>query len=79
MNKYIEFREIKMPAGRKTKWFAVVNKHSQTVIGDIYWYPAWRQFIFEPIAKTIWSWDCLLAVSNFIKGLMDERRNNVKL
>ena len=70
--KYLEFRVIGEKP--KTKVYGVFETRTGDLIGTIYWWGRWRQYVFEPDEETIWSWDCLQTISEFIKKLMDERR-----
>lgn len=47
--------------------FYVVNK-SGDILGDIYFYTDWNQWIFEPEIATIYSWDCLCEISEMVKN-----------
>lgn len=70
--KWIEFKVIEEK--KKTKVYEVFETRSGDMIGSIYWWGRWRQYVFEPDEGTIWSWDCLKAISDFIKELMEERK-----
>lgn len=72
---HLKFVEIDMPS-RKTKVFQVISAFDNTFLGIITWNPKWRQYWLETEPDCGWSWDCLLECSNFIKGLMDERKKN---
>ena len=37
----------------------VLNKGTRTVVGKIYFYPHWKQFVFEPKAYSVFSDECL--------------------
>ena len=77
-NKYIEFNLVRL--NKKTKVYCVRNIKSQMILGFIKWYGAWRQYCFEPIISdiAIFSSGCLIDISNFIKQLMNERKNKEK-
>lgn len=72
-NKYIEFYDV-TPGTRKTGIVIIRNKRSGTNIGHIKWYGAWRQYVLFPEPDTVWNLDCLRAVNEKIKALMEERR-----
>lgn len=59
----------------KTKKFHVYSTHSEVLLGIVKWNCGWRQYWLEVEPYCGWSWDCLLEVSNFIKKLMEERKN----
>jgi hypothetical protein len=73
-SKHLEFNEVSVK--RKTKVFEVVSKHDKSFLGCVEWWPGWRQYVFSPDQgkTTIWSHDCLLDLSNFIKELMNQRK-----
>lgn len=80
--KHLNFPEIETK--KKTSVFGVLSTHDESYLGKVFWYGAWRQYVFEPdkgaeydeYAATIFSWDCLAELSAFIKNLMDERRED---
>lgn len=76
MKKYVEFLLV----GRKPKTnvYNVVSKSDQALLGTIYWEAGWRQYVFDPWRKTIWSRGCLKQVIEFIQELMDERARGIK-
>lgn len=45
------------------------------VLGVIKWYGPWRRYIFEAYEGVVWSWGCLEQIQDFIKKLMEERRD----
>jgi hypothetical protein len=67
--KYIEFKkdEIQRYGGREV--YAVVNKRSGTEIGNIFWYPPWRQWTARFDEDSVWSHDCLADVREFILSM----------
>jgi len=71
---YIMMEKLVSPG--KTGIWLVLNKSSQTKLGIIKWYGAWRQYCFYPEVEyqTIFSKGCLEDINSFIKMQMDERR-----
>lgn len=61
-------REVR---GRKTPLFVLINKSSQTAIGEIKWYGRWRQYCFFPDEATVWSDGCLADVRDFLAKLKE--------
>lgn len=59
---------------RKTKRIVVVSKRKLTVLGDIRWWPPWRQYVFFPESNTLWNVECMRDIQECIKRLMDERK-----
>jgi hypothetical protein len=74
---YLIFNELIVKAPRKTKQYEVWAKESDEQLGLITWWPHWRQFVFQPRQNTLYSWDCLSGISEFIKKLMDERKKPI--
>lgn len=58
----------------KTQLFLVYSIHDEALLGEIKWLGKWRQYVFHPEENCVWSWDCLKELSEFIKKLMDERK-----
>ena len=67
-DKYIEFYSVMLP-NRKTPIVAVYNKISKEVIGEIRWYPPWRQFCFFPEDETVYHDGCLIKINECIAYL----------
>lgn len=66
--KYLIFVERENPKG-KTKIFECRNISTQTVLGIIKWYGAWRQYCYFPEVQAVYSAGCLDDISDFIKHL----------
>lgn len=58
----------------KTERYKVYSLYDETLLGEIKWYGSWRQYVLFAEPECIWSWDCLVEVSNFIKNLMEKRK-----
>ena len=69
---HLTFEENSEWQGKTKKWFIHNEKEC---IGEIKWNGGWRQYVFDPVEDTIWSWDCLKEVHEFIKSRMDERKH----
>lgn len=69
MAKYIEFKkdEIQRYGGREV--YVVVNKRSGTEIGNVFWYPPWRQWTARFDEDAVWSQDCLADMREFMLSL----------
>lgn len=86
MKKYVDF--VLVEKKPKTNVYNVVKRRKRSpldkpiilherppeVLGQIYWYGPWRQYIFEPLEETIWSKGCMQQVQDFLKELMDARK-----
>ena len=70
--RYLEFWLVKeLP---KTNVYFVVNRSKDTHLGEIRWFPTWRQYTFMPEPETIWNKDCLRQVVEFLEEIERERR-----
>lgn len=58
----------------KTNVYGVLNKNSGDEIGEIKWYPHWRQYTFFPEDGCVFSVGCLNDVNSFITDLMEDRK-----
>ena len=76
--KYIDFILIPRKPKRKTDIYEVVSSDSGHLLGSIRWYGPWRQYCFSPQGDTIYSGGCLDEIKEFIKELMDKRKESKK-
>jgi hypothetical protein len=67
-NKYFSISQ-KYLANRKTPIYEIYSKLSNTLIGEIKWYGAWRQFCFFPVENTVWDTKCLTSLTNYIQAI----------
>lgn len=72
--KYLIFKIRKCKP--KTKVISVINKESGMELATIEWYPAWRQYTFQPDYGCVWNNSCLADVMSVIDQLMSERHAN---
>lgn len=73
--KYIKFKEVGDTG--KTKIFDVIPTEDTTyTLGQVKWYSPWRKYCYFPYINTIYCPVCLGDIINFIKELMDERKND---
>ena len=69
---FLTFQE--RPQGeRKTKIVDVISARHGNQLGVIGWHGAWRQYVFQPTAETIWSDGCLADVVAYLSTLRAER------
>ncbi len=61
MSKHIKFIEFE-------EKIRVVNKNHGTSLGKIYYYPHWRQSVFEPVEGVVFNDECLMDIILRIKG-----------
>ena len=72
---FIEFELVEKKP--KTNVYNVISTSRGDLLGQIYWYPQWRQYIFEPNDDTIWNRICLREVITFLQNLMDKHYNKI--
>lgn len=69
MPKYIRFdKDVTQQYGGR-EVYAIVNKRCGTPIGNVFWYPPWRQWTARFNDDAVWSQDCLADVREFILSL----------
>lgn len=73
--KWIEIKEIAND-GKKTKRFWVKPKDSDDTLGYISWYGRWRKYCFFPNGDTVYEWDCLRDIADFIEQETQEYKEN---
>ena len=70
--KYLTFNLVEKKA--KTNVYHVCEKRTEVILGKIYWYGPWRQYVLEPgAADIIWSQGCLQQIINFLEELKEEK------
>lgn len=69
--KYIHF--VKVTDKRKTTVWSCRNNRSEEELGEVRWYPGWRQYCYMPTAKGIYSVSCFEDICHFIAQLANER------
>lgn len=73
MTWYLEFKVIEHKP--KTEVYAVLSKSdNEIILGRVFWWPQWRQYVFEPREQTVWSRGCLQQVYEFIEKIMEARK-----
>jgi hypothetical protein len=65
--KWIYISERPMDKIRKTKIFLVKTLDSDSFLGVIKWYGAWRKYCFFPTpdVQTVYEWICLRDIADF--------------
>lgn len=69
---YIKLREV--ATKKKTREFACRNIKSNDLLGIVKWYSGWRRYCYFPTCKAVYSAGCLKDITDFIKQLMELRR-----
>ena len=76
MTSYVKFELAEKKP--KTEVYNVLSKAEGNLLGRIFWYWAWRQYVFEPNQNTIWSRGCQSEVTAFLNELMEQRKEKQK-
>lgn len=74
-SKHLLFKEG--PSKPKTKTWWVVNKHSDTHLGNIGWFAIWRKYAFFPNQETVFEQDCLIDIADFIENKTKEHKEKL--
>jgi hypothetical protein len=70
---YLKFIEVESRS-IKTKTWEVRSFHSNIKLGEIQWWPAWRQYVLFPENQTLWNHSCLSEIAEFMQRKMIEHR-----
>ena len=52
--------------------YVILNRRTGVLLGDITWYPGWKQYVFGSLAASDWSSDCLANIIEFLNELNKE-------
>lgn len=74
MSKYLDF--ILLEQKKKTNVWNIISKSSGESLGNIKWFPRWRQYTFFPHSDTVWNKDCLNDIMDVLSSLMKQRKEN---
>jgi hypothetical protein len=69
--KYINF--VKIGDTGKTSTWAIQNNRSNSSLGEIKWYSAWREYCFFTTSGVVFNKSCMLDILDFIKQLQETR------
>jgi len=76
MKPNITFLEVEHQE-KKTKTFNVISNHINENIGEISFYGGWRCYIFEPLADTRFSYECMIEIAEFVNKLTKEWKESL--
>jgi hypothetical protein len=65
--RYIHF--VKVADKPKTSVWSCRNNSNDDELGEVRWYPAWRQYCFFPTQPAVYSVGCLVDINDFITHL----------
>ena len=72
MEDYIEFKIIERKP--RTFVYSVRNVKHGEELGRVFWYGAWRQYVFESMQGAVWSCECLKKVADFLTSINKNHR-----
>jgi hypothetical protein len=52
----------------------LVLNHKRESLGNLSYFKHWKQWVFDAHYDTIYSWDCLLEISNKLKELNEQSK-----
>ena len=65
--KYIFIKQVNEEIFNKKPVYRIYNNKSNEQLGMLYYYPAWRQYVFTQASKgCIFNKSCILDILNFI-------------
>lgn len=70
--KFIYFTKITQKT--KTSVWKCRNNKNHWPLGEVKWYPAWRQYCYFPTDEGVYSRGCLENINDFIDQLEEERK-----
>lgn len=59
--------------GYSTCRWGIRSVRGDAQLGQVKWYGAWRQYVFEPAADTVFNPGCLTNLAAFIESVKNER------
>ena len=71
-SEYLRFLEIGQKP--KTKVWAVIAALSGGELGLIKWNGPWRKYSFFPHENTVYEWDCLRSIADFVEEVTYEHK-----
>lgn len=63
---YVRFAEIEAPKNFKTKIWDVTTIDRAGLLGQVKWYAQWRKYTFFPNNNTLFDFDCLSEIAEFV-------------
>ena len=57
----------------KTEIWNVISISNKFILGQIKWFPGWRQYCFFPSPNSVFNIGCMRDIMRVIRDLMDER------
>lgn len=74
--KYTFINFVRIKDKPKTSVWSCRNNRSGSQLGEVEYYPGWRQYVFIPTLQSIYSIGCMDDISDFIKQLEKLRKES---
>jgi len=75
---HIQFIQHSLDPKKKTKAWAVENKHGDGFLGHVKWFGRWRKYSFFPAEGCVFEEVCMREISGFIVDRTKDHREAVK-
>lgn len=76
--RWIRFEECAVTPGRKTEVWNVVAKDGDVILGSVFWYGAWRRYVFGSTIDhedgVIFEERCLRDIAEFVEARTREHK-----
>lgn len=63
---YVRFAETEFPKNFKTKIWDVTTIDRAGLLGQVKWFAQWRKYTFFPNNSTLFDFDCLTEIAEFV-------------
>ena len=63
---YVRFAEVEAPKHFKSKIWDVPTVDRSGLLGQIKWFTQWRKYTFFPNNNTLFDFDCLTEIAEFV-------------
>jgi hypothetical protein len=67
-SRFIKIKDIESKFDGKPR-YEVINKRGDYVLGDIYYFSGWRQYIFAPYEDSEYNSECLSTIVSWLNEL----------
>ena len=75
---YLRFDLSDRIKGRVTDVWEVYNKDNNTLLGEVRWLGAWRQYCFFPASDCVFEKNCLRRIADFCEARTIEHRKDLQ-
>ena len=72
--KFIHFNIGTKPQGQKTDLYQCCNNRNGKELGIIKWYGPWRQYVYEPTVRAVYSIGCFEDINHFLGNLQKKKQ-----